>query len=88
MQLGGIGAEQAQQMPEKQCAGSQREKKQIRHLRSHAGGVVHCCFPNQPAHHAPNESEIFHLRGSLLCRVQISIKVRMLPRVTSVCFWH
>jgi hypothetical protein len=27
MQLGGISAEQAQQMPEKQCTGSHREKK-------------------------------------------------------------
>ena len=85
MQLGRIGAEQAQQMPEKQCAGSEREKKQIRHLRGQPGRVIHRGFPNQPARNAPNQSEIFHLRRSLLCRAQISIKVQMLSRVITLC---
>ena len=85
MQPTGVGAEQAQQMPEKQCAWSKREKEQIRHLCGQPGRIVHRGFPNQPARNAPNQSEIFHLRRSLLCRVQISIKVQMLSRVLTLC---
>src|SRR5438094_622718 len=70
-------------MPEKQCAGSQREKKQIRHLRGQPSRVVRSGFPNQPACNTPNQSEIFHLRRSLLCGAQLSIKLRMLSRVLS-----
>ena len=61
MQLGRISAEQTEQMPEKQCAGSQREKKQIRHLRRQPSRVIRCRFPNEPPRNIPNESEIFHL---------------------------
>ena len=60
MQLGGVGAEQAQQMPEKQRSGSHREKKQIRHLCSQASSLIGRRFPNQPAQYAPDESEVFH----------------------------
>src|SRR5262245_33528324 len=74
-------------MPEKQCTGSEREKKQIGHLRCQSGRIVHYCLPNQPAANAPNQSEIFHPGRSLLCGSQISIKVGMLSRMTSIYFW-
>ena len=67
MQLRRIGAEKTHQMPEKKRSGSQREQKQIRHLRSQSGRVISCRFPNQPVQNAPDEREIFHLRQSLLC---------------------
>src|SRR5439155_20931290 len=76
VQLARVSPKQPEQVPEKKRARRKREKQQIRHLRCHAGCVIGCGFPNQPAGNAPNESEIFHLGRSLLCGAQISIKVR------------
>jgi hypothetical protein len=61
MQFSGVGAEQTQQMPEKQRSGSQRKEKQIRHLCGQSGCGIGCCFPNQTAHYPPDEAQIFHL---------------------------
>src|SRR6266403_4450249 len=77
MQLTRVRAEQTQQVPEKQRAGRQCEKKQIRHLCSQTGCLIGRRFPNHPAQNTPDESEILHVRESLLCPAQISIKVRI-----------
>jgi hypothetical protein len=64
-------------MPQEQRTRRHRKQQQIRHLRGQAGCIVHGSFPYQPAQNAPDEPEIFHLRQSLLCRRQISIKLRL-----------
>ncbi len=86
MQLTRVRAEQTQQVPEKQRAGRQCEKKEIRHLCSQTGCLIGRRFPNHPAQNAPDESEILHVRESLLCPAQISIKVRILSRVSRRVF--
>ena len=47
VQLRRIGAEEAEQVPEKEETGCEREKKLIGHLRGEAGGVVRHRFPQE-----------------------------------------
>ena len=73
-------------MPEKQCAGSEREKKQIRHLA--ASPVVLSIAVSQTSRRATRQINLryFISAGVYFAGPQISIKVRMLSRVTSSPF--
>ena len=62
MQFCRIGAEEPEQMPEKEQTGRECEEHLIRHLRRQTGRVVGRCFPNQAAQNSPDKSEILHLR--------------------------
>ena len=77
VQLRGVGAEESEQMPEKEEARRERDEGLIRHLRRQTGRIVHERFPNETADDSAGEPEIFHLRASLLCRRQISIKLSL-----------
>ena len=60
MELGRIGAEEPEQVPEKEQSGREREDELISHLRGEAGGIVHHSFPDEPARGAPEEPQRFH----------------------------
>jgi hypothetical protein len=62
-------------MPEKKQAGREGEEKLIRHLGGQARRGIHCGLVNQTPENSAGEPEKFHLRGTLLCRKQISIKL-------------
>src|SRR4051812_15363658 len=68
-------------MPEKEEARRESKKKLIRHLGRETRGRVHRRLINQPPKNPAGEPEEFHLRRSLLCRRQISIKLSAPSRV-------
>jgi hypothetical protein len=49
-------------MPEEQEAGSESEKKLVRHLGGETGGRIHGRLVNQPAKYFADEPEPFHCR--------------------------
>ncbi len=75
MQLGRVGPEKAEQMPKKEQPGGEGEEELIRHLGSQSRGRIRGCLINQTPANSPDEPEVFHLRQSLLCQQQISIKL-------------
>src|SRR5260370_41513114 len=79
MQLRGIGSKQAEQVPEKKKHRRERNQQSVSHLRGQTRGVIGRGFPNQSAKNSPNRAQYFHVSQSLLCRVQISIKLAESP---------
>lgn len=75
MQFCWIGAEKPEQMPQKKEAGRKSEEKLISQLRGQTGRIIGGGFPNQAPRNSPHKVEHFHAVESLLCRMQISIKV-------------
>jgi hypothetical protein len=75
MQLRRVSAEQAKQMPEEEQPRREREKHLIRHLGRQASGVIGGGLPNQTPTDSPNKGQHFHAEESLLCRIEISIKL-------------
>jgi processive 1,2-diacylglycerol beta-glucosyltransferase len=72
MQFGWVGPKQAEQVPEKEKAGSESEKKLIGHLGSQSGSVVHRRLPNHPARGASNQPQHLH-------RTQVYFALRNYP---------
>jgi hypothetical protein len=75
MELGRVGAKEAQEMPEKKEARSESEEELISHLSGQSRGRIHGGLINQTAKNPANEPEKSHARATLLCRQQISIKL-------------
>ena len=76
MQLGRVGSEQAEQMPEKEKAGGQREKKLIGHLGGQSRRGIHGGLINQTPENSPDEPEgISSARRVYFAGNQISIKL-------------
>jgi hypothetical protein len=51
----------------------------IRHLRRETRRVVGRGFPDQSSRNSPDRTQYFHVSESLLCRVEISIKLARSP---------
>ena len=60
VQLGGIGPEKAEEMPEKQEAGGEGEEELVGHLGGEPEGVVGRSLPNETAHDPAGQAEEFH----------------------------
>ena len=63
VELRRVGAEKAEQMPEKEQAGREGKEKLIRHLGGQTRGGVHGGLVNQTPENSPDESEVSHLRA-------------------------
>ncbi len=63
MQLCGVGAEKAEQIPEKEQPGREGKEELIRHLGRQARRGIHGGLINQTPENSPGEPEVFHLRA-------------------------
>jgi hypothetical protein len=62
-------------MPEEEQPRRESEKHLIRHLGRESGGVIGRGLPNQTPKNSPNKGQHSHAGESLLCRIEISIKL-------------
>ena len=75
MQFCWVRAEKPEQMPQKKQPRRKSEEELVSQLRGQTGRVIGGGFPNQAPRNSPHKAEHFHAVESLLCRMQISIKL-------------